>query len=278
MNERKDPIADRDMDHTAFYKTLLFSSILFFFSGNFVLDGIYDEEDCLRKITLKQASVNYFVNDDYDNIYELILLIGMKMLSPNSFKNNSCAERPTVFDVSVSNYIYFGLPLILMSNFNLFGRIPFLANFGLTCDSMKKWGWKQWTFFVFLFGSFGVILEYFSREYYQLSPYRLLFYACQLLFIILFLVIYTATHPDKKFHMHHYSLMMILIIFIGVHSKFARVCLGLASAVYVEGVAHYNYDAIWEDECDMDKCGGYHERKNKKNFLKLSTEISAIEA
>jgi len=41
---------------------------------------------------------------------------------------------------------------------------------------------------------------------------------------------------------------MILILFIGIQSVYASACLGVASAVWCDGVAEYNYDPIWYDD------------------------------
>ncbi len=264
-NIRKNPFLNELGSYSSVYKTLFFGPVYFLISANFSLYGRYDYVGWCDKEKIESRS------QDYDSIIQYLLITFVRLFYPEAqllTDDNPKCKHPSIAEVSLNNFFYFAIPLFIWCNFTHLSDIPFLRHFVLSWEDMKQWGWKQWTFFVFLISFFFLTLIYFNDEYYFRSPYRSMFYITLIIFIILFGIIYTKTHHLLTFHLHHYTLMMILTLLIGLQSIFATICLGTTSAIWMEGVAHYHYTPNWEKNHHYCNLKSLPEEKDDNIYLK----------
>jgi len=159
-------------------------------------------------------------------------------------------KYPVFFERVFQNYFFFILPFILGLNFTYLDDIPELQKFNLTWDDMKNWGWDLWTVFaalcLFIFFTIGFL-------FYSLIQTSLLRFIVYLVFLAALLVyVLVRTNKEQKhkkhFHLHHYALMLVLNLLLGVHHDYFMVLLGAFSGIMVEGSCRWGVSSCWNDD------------------------------
>lgn len=158
-------------------------------------------------------------------------------------------EYPVFFEIVLNNYFFIVLPFIIGLNFTYLDDLPALRDFNLTWHDMKNWGWLLWTLFIllciFILSTMSFLFYCLSQNSFQ----RLGVYAGFL--IALFIYIYVRSQkekPKKTFHLHHYALMFLLSLLLGIHNEYFTILLGIFSGIMIEGCCRWGVSSCWDEE------------------------------
>jgi hypothetical protein len=267
-NKRQNPLIGNN-GYKDIKRVLLFSVIIFFGSGNFLLLGKYDFEGfCDKNISNNGLSNTFAEKDLYFNTLiqknELVvsnehtyeISIGLysfaeklsKYFNSNLYFKNFIQEcnYPVLWETILNNYFFFILPFILGLNFTYLDYIKELQLFTLSCDDMKKWGCHLWTLFFLLIAFLSTLLIILTKTLLENSIKRFLFYLLMIIFFV-GICIYITKKTGKKFHLHHYALGLIVCCFLGIHNDLFTIVMGIFSGVMVEGSCRWGVSPLWDD-------------------------------
>lgn len=159
-------------------------------------------------------------------------------------------KYPVFFERVFQNYFFFILPFIFGLNFTYLDDIPELQKFNLAWHDMKNWGMDLWALFValclFILFTIGFL-------FYSLINTSLIRFGVYLLFMgVLIIYVFVRTNKEKKnnkhFHLHHYALMLVLNLFLGIHHDYFMILLGVFSGIMIEGSCRWGVSSCWSDD------------------------------
>ena len=255
--------------YSDFKKSILIGILLFFISGNFLLLGKYDFEGFCPEGTEIQ-NISYDTETFYSKIkkhfskisnFEKIthsISLGLyafcKDLStwfnPSFYfiEFTPVCKFPVFFERVFKNFFFFAIPFIISLNFTYVEEFPGLRDFNLSWEYMKFWSWKLWGLFFIMCGFILFTVSFLFLSFLKNSLIRLSFYASLLLVIGLYVIIRSKREaPVKHFHLHHYMLMIVFCLFLGIHSDFCLIIFGVFSAIMIEGSCRWGMDPCWTD-------------------------------
>jgi len=201
---------------------LVFSSLVFFLTGNLVLYGKYDEsiKQCLKTIT----------NDSFS--------------SCKVVENNKTNLR---YEIIMKNFLFFCVPFTLILHYFHLRKIKILSKLVLTPKYIKAWTPLQW-----IIAISGVTLISFivSKQFFhyttEYSSNISFLYSCYFFGLIFTIALFTLIMKKTHFlHLHHYFLAMVFMPFFSVQDEVNLVFLALIFGLMIEGASKWGIDPVW---------------------------------
>jgi hypothetical protein len=122
--------------------------------------------------------------------------------------------------------------------------VGFMENFTLDPATMATWGPGMWMVFVVLFGLIGLILGDVCYHYYAIGYLK--YYGIWAAALVAAMMWQTRrVAPERKIHVHHYTLGLIIMSFLCYQGKFFTLVHGFFNGMFIEGGARWGFDRIW---------------------------------
>ena len=119
-----------------------------------------------------------------------------------------------------------------------------LQRFVLNWEYMKLWPSILWIVFFsmifFLISLFCIVFHY----YVKFNLHKIYFYWGMFVFFLMFFM----TINSVETHIHHYTVSMVMITFIGYQHKLLTITHAIFCGIMIEGASKYGYDPIWTFE------------------------------
>ncbi len=217
-------------------------------------DKIITENQNINTSSVKRKTLSFFKDISYKitiGLYAFTKKL-FSWLQPDLYfrEVSSDCKYPTIFERILSNYFFFILPFIIGLNFTYLDYIKELQKFTLSWEDMKNWGWDLWRLFIALCLFILFTISFLFYSLIKTSIYRFAVYIIFLIGLVLFIVIKTKKEKknNKHFHLHHYALMVILNLLLGIHHEYFIILLGIFSGIMVEGCCRWGVSSCWNDD------------------------------
>lgn len=165
-------------------------------------------------------------------------------------KTQKCCIFPSVVERTLTNFLFYVLPFFIGLNFTHIPEVfPSIKYLDLNWYRIRRYTKRLWALFCIfvLFVIFSFVFHFIN--YYEISKWKFIFYVSLLFSIVISIALYTYCKRDRiTLHLHHSSLMIILIPFINLHCIFDMLELGVFTGVMVEGACRWGISNIFEDK------------------------------
>ena len=109
---------------------------------------------------------------------------------------------------------------------------------------MQQWGKVCWSVFIFVIAFIVFLLSLLYEGFVAVGILK--YYAIWLVVVIaLFAANTYRLSGEAAFHLHHYTLAMILQVLLSQQSMVITIIQGFFAGVMVEGGSRWGYDPIW---------------------------------
>jgi len=221
----------------SFYKTLfIVNPVMFLMTFNVNLRGAYDLKSYCSESVIDTHGRGTFVNTA-DPMMQLFQSVQQTDYLRQGIGCRTYSEE----QIFQYNYYIWTFAFFLGLQWTHMGQ-GILGRFVLSWDIMKTWPAILWAVFVALIvGALALVAVMFVhyRAAHVLPQYAIWLIALPSWF-------YYKSRGCKNVHLHHYSLMMIILSFLSYQDAFTTLLSGYFNGVMIEGAANYGYDVIFE--------------------------------
>jgi hypothetical protein len=120
-------------------------------------------------------------------------------------------------------------------------QLPGMKHFVLDWHVMKTWPIALWAVFLSMIAVIAAFLVIMTSHYRQANALR----EYAIWGVLLFAYFYVRSRFCDEVHIHHYTLMMILLSFTGYQSAFVTAVCGVFNGIMIEGASFWGYDPVF---------------------------------